>query len=354
MGRRLLSMSIAALVAVSAAGATDVASAAKHPRAKSRECTTAAVPVSLARGGPKDQEVVGKLCQPDRRANVLQVLVHGVTYSQAYWDLAGFGEKYSYSSVMNKKGYATFAIDRVGSGRSSHPLGTRLTVESHANAVHDVVQAARDGSLPGGPYDRVVLVGHSYGTVISWVEQTTYHDVDGLVLTGVMHLLGPENMIDLVTHTQPAALDPRLRQSVGMDLNYLTTTPRSRGQLFYSPGLEDTDPAVVAADEATKGTMTLTELATFPRRFVDGTTNRINVPSLVAMGQYDNFFCVGIHLQACDDSERLAGSERPFWSPAAQMEAYVLPGAGHNMNLERNAQEWYARAAQWFDVHFPG
>lgn len=311
-------------------------------------------PVSLSAGAPKTERIFGVLCRPEsQQPKVLQILVHGVTYDHTYWDLPGFGGKYSYASTMNRKGYATLAIDRVGSGRSSHPLGTLLTVDSNANAVHDVVQTARNSGLGDQKFETVALVGHSYGTVVSWVEQTTFRDVDALVLTGVMHVLGAENMVDLATHVQPATLDPRLRKVVGNDLNYVTTTPGSRGNLFYSPQLRGTDPAVLAADEATKGTTTASELASFPSRFVDGTTSRIDVPSMVAMGQYDNFFCVGIHLQNCDNSLGLQASERPFYSSAAQMEAYVLPGAGHNMNLERNAAEWYESAANWFARWLP-
>jgi hypothetical protein len=35
------------------------------------------------------------------------------------------------------------------------------------------------------------------------------------------------------------------------------------------------------------------------------------------------------------------------------MQTYVLPNAGHDINNELNAGDWYARAAAWATSHVP-
>jgi alpha-beta hydrolase superfamily lysophospholipase len=314
------------------------------------KCTDVHIPASLFPGTPKSYSIYGKLCTPRKPATTLQILVHGMTYNRTYWNVPGFGPKYSYEYPMNKNGYATLAIDRVGSGQSSHPLGALVDADTGATALHDVVSFARSSKLPGGPYKKVVLVGHSYGTVVSMIEQTTYHDVDGLVLTGVMHLLNALQMTNIATHMVPASLNGRLWSQVGIDSTYLTTAPGAQRSLFFSP---HSDPKMVRHWEGNKQTGTVTELATFAPRLVDGTTARINVPTLLAMGSADPFWCTGTHLENCRTDKVLYNSERPFYSREAQLQTYVLPGSGHDINLEGNSEEWYNRAEKWFEEFFP-
>lgn len=93
-------------------------------------------------------------------------------------------------------GYAVLNLDRIGIGRSDHPPAAAITIESNAYVVHQIVQALRGGSLVVPSFgrvrtERVALVGHSLGSLISMQEAATYDDVDGVVLTGISHTVTP-------------------------------------------------------------------------------------------------------------------------------------------------------------------
>src|SRR4051794_36678461 len=143
--------------------------------------------VSCADGEPRDIEIYGQLCVPDGRdVNLVQVLLHGATYSSSYWDFPYQPERYSYVEFMAAQGHATLAIDRIGCGRSTHPHSSRVDLDSNAHIVHQIVESLRAGdSTPA--FETVVLVGHSYGTVVASREAAVYHDVDAVVLSSVLH-----------------------------------------------------------------------------------------------------------------------------------------------------------------------
>jgi hypothetical protein len=65
----------------------------------------------------------------------------------------------------------------------------------------------------------------------------------------------------------------------------LSTPPGARAKWFYAPA--DSDPAVIAEDDATESVLTPGELASFPLPVELPETNQINVPVLLAQGQDD-------------------------------------------------------------------
>ena len=73
---------------------------------------------------------------------------------------------------------------------------------------------------------------------------------------------GADAPFTVVPGLYPAAADPRFGPLSGLDPGYLTTQPGTRYHAFYEPA--QVDPAVVAYDEMTKGTVTSAELQTYP------------------------------------------------------------------------------------------
>jgi hypothetical protein len=69
---------------------------------------------------------------------------------------------------------------------------------------------------------------------------------------------------------------------------------------------------------------------------------------LSAVGGYDSLMC-GANATNCSSASALLAAEAPFYSRAACLEAYVLPGAGHDINLHLDAQKFFAVAARWSD-----
>lgn len=277
----------------------------------------------------------------DAGSRPLQVLVHGFSLTHTYWDLPYGDGRYCYVDAAVEDGYATFNIDRIGVGGSSRPPAAAVTFEANVLTLHDIVSAARNGSITGAPVDKVLLVGHSVGAAMSVAEAGRYRDVDGVIATSFMRTPGP-GLAELIGSVRPAQLDP-VFEGAGYPLGYVTTAPGTRQQ-FYAT--ENSDPAVVAADEQTKGTGTLGELATV----VDGLSplgdsQRVVAPVLLAVGDRDRYFCVPSLI--CSSPEVVLTRERPFFSRTEDLSAYVLPGAGHNAALHLNSASLTQAMLEW-------
>ncbi|MQA12824.1 MAG: alpha/beta fold hydrolase [Pseudonocardiaceae bacterium] len=303
------------------------------------------IPVALSEGAPKDYTIYGEMCAPNGEPTpTVQLLLHGGTYSHIYWDFPYQDGKYSYVRHTVPRGYTTLAIDRIGAGNSSHPVSTKVGLESNAFTVHQIVQRLRTDGLGAGSFSKVVLVGHSYGSFTSWLEASTYRDVDGVIVTGALHELAPVGAASIATYLSwPAALNPRWRQ---LDPGYLTTRPDTRAPFFYNT--ENADPDVIAMDERTKETVTATELATFPPRMYIPTTEGIRVPVFLVVGQKDAVWC-GTGGADCTSAEAVEASESPHYGPETCLQTFVLPNSGHDVNLHLNAHDWYEAADRWTD-----
>lgn len=311
------------------------------------------VPVALSSGEPSTSRVWAELCStPDelRAARAVQLLIHGATYNHAYWDWTA-NAGYSYARTAAAAGIATLAYDRVGDGQSSRPVSTQLTMVEDGYVAHQLVQDLRVGYFAAVKFSRVVEVGHSLGSATAWVEASTYSDVDGVIITGALHYLSPSALKATAGDLYPANLDPRFVGS-GLDSGYLTTVPGARAALFYNAA--DADPAVIAADEATKDTVSASEFtgflplvnqeqtcATVPQ----ATTCAIDVPVLLIQGADDALFCDAT--EDCSSSAALLREESPYYSPGACLHTVSVPGSGHDVALHRDHWVEDAAAIAW-------
>ena len=250
-------------------------------------------------------------------------------------------ETYSYVRHATAEGYAVLNLDRIGIGQSDRPPAAEVTIGANAYVVHQIVQALRGGDLVIPSFgrisaERVVLVGHSLGSVISIQEAATYGDVDGVVLTGVSHTITPA-LNEVFAVLYPANLDPRFP---GVPDGYLTTLPGTRDVFYFPPSR---DPLVLAIDEETKETVTTAELDTaVPALFL---SPGIHVPVLVIVGDHDRAFCGE---PTCSASGSLA-AEAGFFAPDACVETAAIAGAGHDLNLHFQAPVAYDVVLEWID-----
>jgi pimeloyl-ACP methyl ester carboxylesterase len=305
-------------------------------------CHDYMIPVSIIPGGAATEHVFGRLCaQGTPGGRPLQILVHGGSYNHVYWDWPYQPQTYSYVQSATSNGAATLALDLPGYGYSSHPLGSLLTFDAMALAVHQVVQAARAGML-GSHFPKVILVGHSMGSLTSWVEAGRYADVDAVISTGAQHEINPVTVATKVFTllTEPAALDPKFK-AAGL-IDYTTSWPGVRDDAFhYKPG---TDPNMYAVDEATKDTIPAGQWTTMLLPLLNTTlSNKISVPVLDVDGEYDTFYCS----TTCSAPGSAARQERNNFVSSPCFELQILPDVGHDTNLSRNAPLWYANANTW-------
>lgn len=228
--------------------------------------------------------------------------------------------------------------------------------------------------MDGTAYSKVVIVGHSLGSLIAWYEAGTYHDVDAVVVSGILHSINDAGVASFVTTLYPAALDPRFLGRI-IDPGYLTTLPGTReASFYYAPA---TDPNVVRTDESLKETITVPEATgVFAMELpgvlsplsqpvcaslaglcngvassvLYGITRDITVPVLDVVGQYDSLLCGGPgSANQCADVGAVRQAERAYFTGIAQrcLVLAELPNSGHDVNLEPNAQSWFALASNW-------
>ncbi|MEV8377895.1 alpha/beta hydrolase [Kribbella sp. NPDC056861] len=296
-------------------------------------CRTVEIPVAMSAGRPVDAKISGTLCRPrGRDRGVVQVLIPGGGYDRNYWSWGS-----SYVEAMNRAGYTTFALDRIGTGRSSAPPSSSFAPDSQVFTIHQVLRRFR--------HQRVVLVGNSLGSTVSRMIAVHYpDDVDGLILTGesstpnwpAFEQLGA----DYVTASQHPLLAGR-----GLDDGYGVLRPGARlGWFYYGP---TTDRAVLRRDEANPEPDVFSSDPEFGSVELN---RRIKVPVLVVVGQYDRLIC-GPGASDCSSSAALLAGERPYYAPTADLQAIAVPSTGHVLNLHRTAPTFYPLLARWTQRH---
>src|SRR5215469_12449865 len=189
-------------------------------------CRNYTTPVTLSTDPSVRAEIYGELCSTSaerRSGTTVQLLIHGATYNHNYWDFGTVdGVRYSYARDVAERGIATFAIDELGSGDSTRPASTDLTIQAVADVTHQIVQGLRSGSISGTRFGKVISVGHSLGSVVVWQEAIANADVDGVIVTGAAHSLSNAFGAAAQTDFYPASKDPKFAGS-SLDPGYLTT-----------------------------------------------------------------------------------------------------------------------------------
>ncbi|HKR51369.1 MAG TPA: alpha/beta fold hydrolase [Pseudonocardiaceae bacterium] len=328
-------------------------------------CAEIDLPVSV----PTPREMVhGQLCMPAASASTtgasttgasttgaprtVQLLIPGGTYNRVYWDFPYQPERYSYQHDMARHGYATFAVDQLGTGQSSKPPSAILPSSVEAASIHEVIGHLRAGRVSGVRFDRIILVGHSLGSGVATLEAATYHDVDGVILTSATHQQPAVGLTKIfTTSVHPVTQDPQFRKrKEGNDPGYITTKPGQRAPLAYST--TNANPRVIETDEATKDQASLAAIGTGEALGLLGPTSLdIDVPVLLAVGEKDIVFC-GFLGRDCSSAEALRTGEALYFSPAAELSTHVLPDAGHAIALHNNSGEYREATRAWLRERF--
>lgn len=284
--------------------------------------------------------VHGTLCTPRAGGDVpLQVLVAGGTYNRLYWsDLGVPGASYVSHAVA--AGYATLALDRIGTGGSTHPVSTLVTGTAQADALHQVITRARSGALAGHRFRQVALVGHSLGSMISVMAAGQHpDDVDAVVLTGYSHTISPDQV-----DASLAAMHPAVEEGRALDSGYLTTKPGLRPGLFHVAA--DSDPAILGAEEATKDVGSMTELADAATVGTAAATSKaITAPVLEANGARDSWACAAVD---CSSAAAFRAAEQPNFS--RPLSTYLQPAAGHAVTLAGDRAQVFAAITGWLGI----
>jgi pimeloyl-ACP methyl ester carboxylesterase len=276
-----------------------------------------------------------------RRRDELQVLVHGAGLDHRYWDWPLNPERYSYVSWAAERGIATLNIDRIGCGFSSRPPGAEVTIPAQAHVLAGVVATVRSGGSGMPSFARVVLVGHSLGSVVCGVTAAHHRDLDALVLTGYLPVDGTAEMGDeLFDFAFAPALDgmPHLRGLV--DAEYLVARDEfAVDELRYWSA--QADPDVIAFETLSRGPATRAELR--DAAVAGATIRTVTAPTLGLVGQHDALLIDAslAEVDTADTVRRVARVTPP------NFEFAVTPDTGHMLNLHRNAHAVFTTLDDW-------
>jgi pimeloyl-ACP methyl ester carboxylesterase len=344
-------------------------------RADAPHCQALNVPVNL--DGVPGAMIYGELCvPPGPRPETVQLLVHSTWYNLRSWDPPMPPLSYVRAAVEAK--YATFNVDRFGTGRSTKPASELVTIARVEEALYQVVQGLRSGAIGGHAYGKVVWVGASFGSAYGWVHggNRGAQAAEAYVFTGILHITKLSFLGIVQSITTNACVDPALIH-LGLDCGYITNMFGTKDQIYYHlpnawPGLVPygVDDAVmrdvVSASllfESIRdlGGIDLTPTAPpgpphyepMPTTGPKAYSNRITRPVLIVVGDKDKIFCGPPEGIDCSTPESVLAFEGPYFTSTTPT-VHVMPDTGHEIALHTTAPAEYQRMLDWIDAHVGG
>jgi pimeloyl-ACP methyl ester carboxylesterase len=276
-------------------------------------------------------------------------LVHGATYTHLYWDFPYGDGYYSYVQAATLGGYATFNVDRIGAGASSHPASAQLTTTATAVALHDAITALRNGTVDGNRFEKVIWVGHSLGSITGWFEIGRYEDVDAAIFTGALHAMNMDGAQQLLANALPAPYDPMFA-GAGLDEGYLAIPGEARTAAFYYPAT--TNPSVTAIDEANRDLVSAASLGelfgALGQPPAESLMRDSTIPVLLVVGAKDALFCGWLTAPYdCASSDSVKAYEAPYFPHARTLTVVTIPETGHDNALSTTAPLSSAAMLVW-------
>jgi pimeloyl-ACP methyl ester carboxylesterase len=328
-------------------------SAAASPGHGSRQdsghCRTARYPVTIPAAG--DGQITGDYCTPRRSNGTLLLMAGGGGENANYWNMPTL-PGYSLVRAATQAGYATLAVDRLGTGRSTTPVSTEVTYAAQVSTIHQVITALhRQG------WNRIVGVGHSLGSgAMTGVAAQHPGDLTALAVTGYGPAVSPQTAQRNALY-QKAASTVNPTKWGSLDDGYVTTAPADvpySGSL-YLPGVTQT---ALTAVETHQGIHTKTELTTRPQGDAAAAQGAaIRQPTLLLDGQEDDHYCT---VNAIDEPLEISptcATQGTFHAyghamfPNAPLTTYLAPRTGHSTEVHTSAPAtnrlilaWVARA----------
>jgi pimeloyl-ACP methyl ester carboxylesterase len=283
-------------------------------------------------------------------ATTVQFLTHGIGFDQSYWD---FEEGYSFIDAAAKQGYPTFSHDRLGVGASDHPNPIQ-TVQApiQVEIIHYLVNLLRKGKLAGLRFKKVVGVGHSFGSIQTVGVAANYpNDFDAVVLTG-FSINASAISLTIADFNSAIANKNQPDRFGSLPNGYLVVENEIANQFafFHYPNFDvhsksaspKPQPAAINIHfelvfhkvHAHRQTYTYGEIFTLTA--VIAPSPLFTGPVDVVLGEYDFIFAQG---NAYYPSNQAALVQPVLFPKAAGgSRSYIVPGAGHALNLHHAAQ----------------
>ncbi|KAL9079173.1 MAG: hypothetical protein Q9157_001924 [Trypethelium eluteriae] len=249
-------------------------------------------------------------------------------------------------TAVDQYDFSTVTWDRLGIGMSSHgdPVSAIQEPLEEA-ALHALTNMTRNGELPGidCKFDKVVHVGHSFGSVISYSLTRDYPTAsDGLILTGFS---GNATFLAYFALGGNFVLANTIPHLSAYPAGYFAAGDASGVQTnFFAPG--DFDPNILELGFQTQQPVTAGEILTIAASGV----NHFAGPVIVITGERDVPFCGGDCLATGNPAlPNIPDDVKPDFPNASVFKTFIVPASGHGLNLEYSHKTTYHVAQQFLN-----
>ncbi|ETN36397.1 uncharacterized protein HMPREF1541_08674 [Cyphellophora europaea CBS 101466] len=307
----------------------------------------------------KTFSIVGDYCTPSNpgpKASTVHLLTHGLGFDRSYWDFYlpsnASDTQYSYIHAATAAGYSTISWNRLGIEPSTigNPY-TEIQTTVELALLAGLTSLVRRGgpAITGlaGPPDKVIHVGHSWGSILS--KALVVHEpslVDGVVLTGYTDIQVGQSLFlastgfHLANANQPSRFPPTEYS------NGFLTWPTQYANQFAFLAYPNFDPLVLAQAERTKYPFALGEFLSGAA--IAGNATEFEGPVYYVASELDTIFCAS-------NCTGLVGEDVPATReafPGADLKVDIIEGAGHGLNLHYGADRAYAKIMEWVAEKF--
>lgn len=289
---------------------------------------------------------------------VIELLVHGGSYTKDYWSGGGFnnasfnGDPYSWIKYASERNYATLSIDELGNGNSSHPDPAEAVQPLlETECIHSVVQQLKAGQIGNTPYSEVLFIGHSFGSQnLARLTQNHPSDPAALILTGYSDDFSGNVPLQVNFGYLPGNLVSS--RFANLPSGYLAmSNSTGRADAFYYNG--SYDPIITVLDFATEGTVAIGE----PFGNILNPVPQYTGPVLLVSGDHDAVVCGNTTNHTCLDaqggpSNSTVARTRSFFPNAASFTYNLANSSGHSINFHYSAQQTFGYIHDWIDAQF--
>ena len=289
---------------------------------------------------------------------VIELLVHGGSYTKDYWSGGGFantsfnGDPYSWIKYASERNYATLSIDELGNGNSSHPDPAQdVQPLLETECIHSVVEQLKAGQIGITAYSEVLFIGHSFGSQnLARLTQNHPTDPAGLILTGYSDDFSGNIPLQVNFGYLPGDLvSPRFADLPG---GYLAMSNRTgRSVAFYYNG--SYDPIITVLDFETEGTVAIGE----PFGNILKPVPQYTGPVLLVSGDHDAVVCgTGYDCLTAPGGPTNSTVARTssFFPNAASFTYNLANSSGHSINFHYSSQQTFGYIHDWIDAKFGG
>jgi pimeloyl-ACP methyl ester carboxylesterase len=263
-----------------------------------------------------------RLRRPTGQARGVIVALHGGTYDSSYYDQ---GDD-SLLNVASALGYLTIAVDRPGYGATHGVDAGLLSFDAQTTILNEALSRVWSDLGQGAG---LMLTGHSIGGMLALCVAATHPQ---LPLRGV-------EVSGLGEYWQPGLKE--MWGSLIGEAPEVTVPTDAHNQVMYGPeGTFDPGAQTRYNDLARPMPMPeLVDVVDWSNR-LPSVASAIEAPVRVTLAEHDNIW-------RSDEEAREAVGKHFTRSPATRVEAF--PGAGHSIDLHRNARAYVLRQIAFTD-----